>query len=73
MDELVIFQTGTTAVLALFSAKYILQFIPILEFLGVAGLASILLITLTIIHCLRVQIGSRFQSILTTLKVLEFL
>ena len=68
--SLVIFQTGTTAVLALFSAKYILQFIPILEFLGVAGLASILLITLTIIHCLRVQIGSRFQSILTTLKVL---
>ena len=68
--SLVIFQTGTTAVLALFSAKYILQFIPILEFLGVAGLASILLIILTIIHCLRVQIGSRFQSILTTLKVL---
>lgn len=68
--SLVIFQTGSTAVLASFSAKYILQFIPQLQFLSVPGLASLVLLFFTTIHCLKVQIGSRFQSILTIVKVL---
>lgn len=67
--SLVIFQTGATAVLALFSAKYTLQFLPQLQFLSVSGLASIILIFLTAIHCFKVQVGSRFQSILTIIKV----
>lgn len=68
--SLVIFQTGSTAVLASFSAKYILQFFPQLQFLSVPGLASLVLLFFTTIHCLKVQIGSRFQSILTIVKVL---
>ena len=36
--SLVIFQTGATAVLALFSAKYTLQFLPQLQFLSVSCL-----------------------------------
>ena len=67
--SLVIFQTGATAVLALFSAKYTLQFLPQLQFLSVSGLASLILIFLTAIHCFKVQVGSRFQSILTIIKV----
>ena len=67
--SLVIFQTGATAVLSLFSAKYTLQFLPQLQFLSVSGLASIILIFLTAIHCFKVQVGSRFQSILTIIKV----
>ena len=68
--SLVIFQTGSTAVLASFSAKYMLQFLPQLEFLSVPGLASIILLFFTAIHCFKVQIGSRFQSILTIAKVI---
>ena len=67
--SLVIFQTGSTAVLASFSAKYTLQFLPQLQFLTVPGLASLILIFFTAIHCFKVQIGSRFQSILTVIKV----
>ena len=67
--SLVIFQTGATAVLALFSAKYTLQFFPHLQFLSIPGLASLILVTLTLIHCFKVQVGSRFQSILTIVKV----
>jgi len=67
--SLVIFQTGATAVLALFSAKYTLQFFPHLQFLSIPGLASLILATLTFIHCFKVQVGSRFQSILTIVKV----
>ena len=67
--SLVIFQTGSTAVLASFSAKYTLQFLPQLQFLTVPGLASLILIFFTAIHCFKVQIGSRFQSILTVVKV----
>ena len=55
--------------LSLFSAKYTLQFLPQLQFLSVSGLASIILIFLTAIHCFKVQVGSRFQSILTIIKV----
>ena len=68
--SLVIFQTGSTAVLASFSAKYMLQFLPQLQFLSVAGLASVILLFFTAIHCFKVQIGSRFQSILTIVKVI---
>ena len=68
--SLVIFQTGSTAVLASFSAKYLLQFIPQLQFLSVPALASLVLVFFTTIHCFKVQIGSRFQSILTIIKVL---
>jgi len=67
--SLVIFQTGATAVLALFSAKYTLQFLPQLQFLSIPGLASLILAILTLIHCFKVQVGSRFQSILTIVKV----
>ena len=68
--SLVIFQTGSTAVLASFSAKYMLQFLPQFDFLSVPGLASIILLFFTTIHCFKVQIGSRFQSILTIVKVI---
>ena len=68
--SLVIFETGSIAILALFSAKYIHQFFPGSMVLSVPMLATILVLGFSGIHCLRVEVGSRFQSILTVLKVL---
>ena len=68
--SLVIFETGSIAVLALFSAKYTQQFFPASQALSVPLLASILVLLFSGIHCLKVEVGSRFQSILTVVKIL---
>ena len=67
--SLVIFETGSIAVLALFSAKYFQQFFPGSMVLPVPMLATILVLGFSGIHCLRVEVGSRFQSILTVFKI----
>ena len=67
--SLVIFETGSIAVLALFSAKYFHQFFPGSMILSVPMLATLLVLGFSGIHCLRVEVGSRFQSILTVLKI----
>ena len=68
--SLVIFETGSIAVLALFSAKYFHQFFPGSMALSVPMLATLLVLGFSGIHCLRVEVGSRFQSVLTVLKIL---
>jgi len=68
--SLVIFETGSVAVLALFSAKYTQQFFPASEALSIPMLASVIVLILSGIHCLKVEVGSRFQSILTLIKIL---
>lgn len=68
--SLVIFETGSIAVLALFSAKYTHQFLPASLALSEPMLASVIVLTLSGIHCLKVEVGSRFQSILTVVKIL---
>lgn len=68
--SLVIFETGSIAVLALFSAKYTHQFFPASLALSEPLLASIIVLVLSGIHCLKVEVGSRFQSILTVIKIL---
>lgn len=68
--SLVIFETGSIAILALFSAKYTQQFFPAAQNLSVPVLASILVLFFSGIHCLKVEVGSRFQSILTVIKIL---
>lgn len=67
--SLVIFETGSIAVLALFSAKYTQQFFPAAQGVSVPFLASILVLFFSGIHCLKVEVGSRFQSILTVVKI----
>jgi len=67
--SLVIFETGSIAVLALFSAKYTQQFFPASEALSIPMLASVIVLVLSGIHCLKVEVGSRFQSILTIIKI----
>ncbi len=71
--SLVIFETGSIAVLALFSAKYTHQFFPASQALSVPMLASVLVLFFSGIHCLKVEVGSRFQSILTAIKILGIL
>ena len=68
--SLVIFETGSIAVLALFSAKYSQELFPFFQNISLPMIASIILIVFSGIHCLRVQVGSRFQSILTVIKIL---
>ena len=68
--SLVIFETGSIAVLALFSAKYTQQFLPASLGLSEPMLASIIVLGLSGLHCLKVEVGSRFQSILTVVKIL---
>ncbi|MEA1881874.1 MAG: amino acid permease [Candidatus Marinimicrobia bacterium] len=68
--SLVIFETGSIAVLALFSAKYTHQFFPASQALSIPLLASILVLFFSGVHCLKVEVGSRFQSILTVVKIL---
>ena len=68
--SLVIFESGSIAVLALFSAKYTQQFFPASQILSVPLLASLLVLFFSGIHCLKVEVGSRFQSILTVAKIL---
>jgi len=67
---LVIFQTGSIAILALYSAEYAKKFFPLPESLSDPGLASLIVVILSAIHCYRVEVGSRFQSILTVIKIL---
>ena len=71
--SLVIFETGSIAVLALFSAKYTQQFLPASLGLSEPMLASIIVLGLSGLHCLKVEVGSRFQSILTVIKILGIL
>lgn len=68
--SLVIFETGSIAVLALFSAKYVHQFFPASHALSVPMLGTIMVLFFSGIHCLKVEVGSRFQSILTVIKIL---
>ena len=68
--SLVIFETGSIAVLALFSAKYTQQFFPASLGLSEPMLASIIVLGLSGVHCLKVEVGSRFQSVLTVVKIL---
>ena len=68
--SLIIFETGSIAVLALFSAKYTQQFFPTSLGLSEPMLASIIVLGLSGLHCLKVEVGSRFQSILTVVKIL---
>ncbi len=68
--SLVIFETGSIAVLALFSAKYTHQIFPASLALSEPMLASVIVLILSGIHCLKVEVGSRFQSILTVVKIL---
>lgn len=68
--SLVIFETGAIAVLALFSAKYTQQFFPASLGLSEPMLASIIVLGLSGVHCLKVEVGSRFQSVLTVVKIL---
>ncbi len=66
--SLMIFETGSIAILAVFGGKYLKEFIPGTS-LSVPALSSILVILFTALHCLRITIGSRFQSILTVVKI----
>ena len=68
--SLVIFETGSIAVLALFSAKYTQQFFPASLGLSEPMLASIIVLGLSGVHCLKVEVGSRLQSVLTVVKIL---
>lgn len=69
--SLVIFQTGSIAILAIFSAKYLQGFIPESAPFSISepGLAALLVLLLSGLHCLRVVIGSRLQSVLTVAKI----
>lgn len=68
--SLVIFQSGSIGILAVFSANYFLQVFPDLYSSGVRyeSLASLAVLFYTLLHSLRVTIGARFQTILTVLK-----
>jgi APA family basic amino acid/polyamine antiporter len=68
--SLVIFETGSIAVLALFSTKYVHHFFPASHALSVPMLGTIMVLFFSGIHCLKVEVGSRFQSILTVIKIL---
>ncbi len=66
--SLMIFETGSIAILAVFGGKYLKEFIPGTS-LSEPALSSILVIIFSGLHCLRITIGSRFQSILTVAKI----
>lgn len=66
--SLMIFETGSIAILAVFGGKYLKEFLPGVP-LSVPALASVLVIFFSGLHCLRITIGSRFQSILTVAKI----
>ena len=68
--SLVIFETGSIAVLALFSAKYAQQIFPATLGLSEPMLASIIVLGFSGLHCLKVEVGSRLQSVLTVVKIL---
>ncbi|MCH8069007.1 MAG: amino acid permease [Candidatus Marinimicrobia bacterium] len=69
--SMVIFASGSIAILALFGAKYLIQISPVLSSVGLSEkvIALILVTFYTFIHFLRVTVGSRFQSILTVVKL----
>lgn len=67
--SLMIFETGSIAILAVFGGKYLKEFIPG-SGLSVQLFSSILVVFFTGLHCFRITIGSRFQSILTVGKML---
>ena len=61
---------GSVAILAIFSAKYL---IPFLSHFSIANIGEIptsivIVVILTFLHCNRVTVGARFQSLLTMLK-----
>ena len=62
---------GSVAILALFSAKYSVHFLPFFQQSSRAEvfIAIIIVILLTSLHCLRVTVGARFQSLLSVVKV----
>ena len=62
---------GSVAILALFSAKYLIPFLSHLSFANIGEIpaAIVIVIILTFLHCIKVTIGARFQSLLTALKV----
>ena len=62
---------GSVAILALFSAKYSVHFLPYFQQSSRAEvfIAIIIVILLTSLHCLRVTVGARFQSVLSVVKV----
>lgn len=66
---LVITESGSIALLALFSAKYLILFLPATIVLPEQILACGLILFYTLLHGLRVTVGARFQSLLTVLKV----
>jgi APA family basic amino acid/polyamine antiporter len=66
--SLMIFETGSIAILSIFGGKYLKDFFPGAP-LSVPALASVLVILFSGLHCLRITIGSRFQSILTVAKI----
>lgn len=66
--SLVIFETGSIAILAVFGGKYLLEFFP-QSGLSEPFLASLLVIGISLLHCLRITVGARFQSILTVIKI----
>lgn len=70
--SLVIFETGSIAILAIFSAKYLLSLFPESTAINISepAVASMLVLTITTMHCLRVTVGSRFQSVLTVAKIM---
>lgn len=66
---LVITESGSIALLALFSAKYLTLILPATIVLPEQVLACGLILFFTLLHGLRVTVGARFQSLLTVLKV----
>lgn len=68
--SLLIFESGSIAVLALFGAKYFYE-LPLIGAVNFSEpvIASVLVLIFTLLHCLKVVVGSRFQSILTVLKI----
>ena len=66
--SLMVFETGSIAILSIFGGKYLKEFFPGVP-LSVPALASVLVILFSGLHGLRITIGSRFQSILTVAKI----
>ena len=62
---------GSVAILALFSAKYSAQFLLFIQIDATNEIftAAVIIVLFTTLHCLRVAVGTRFQSLLTVLKV----
>lgn len=68
--SLFIFESGSIAILALFGAKYFIN-LPLLGSINLTEtvIASVFVLILSLLHCLKVVVGSRVQSILTVLKI----